>query len=353
MRNFRRIGVLTSGGDSPGMNAVIRAVTRAALEKGVEVMGIYNGYQGMIDDDMKLLSTRDVSNIITRGGTILYTARCLDFKTEEGMAKAIANCRKNSVDGVVAIGGDGTFRGATDLTNRGLPTVGIPGSIDNDITASDYSVGFDTAMNTVIQMVDRLRDTCESHARCDVVEVMGRTAGHIALRAGIAVGSSAICINELPFDEELCMQRLIAEKASGKRNFIVTVAEGNGDFAERLVEKITERTKIETKFARLAHVQRGGSPTLEDRLIGTRMGAKAVDLLMEDKSNVVVCLRGSDIVAYDINYAQTLDRMYKHKLTEKELNAIAPDTRKEMESFCKMRKDNLQALYDLAYRVAR
>ncbi len=353
MEKFRRIGVLTSGGDAPGMNAAIRAIVRAALEMDVEVMGIYNGYQGMIDDDMKLLSQRDVSNIITRGGTILYSARCEEFRYEEGMQKAIANCRKNKIDGVIAIGGDGTFRGATDLSNRGLPTIGVPGSIDNDITASDYSVGFDTAMNTVVQMVDRLRDTCDSHERCDVVEVMGRTAGHIAVRAGIATGASAICINELPFDEERCMQRLIAEKKSGKRSFIVMVAEGNGDYAERLVERIKKATDIDTRFARLAHVQRGGSPTLEDRFVATRMGVKAVDLLLEGKSNLVVCQRGSDIVAYDINYAQTIDRMYKHKLSEEALAAIDPKTREEMEAFCAMRTRDLTELYEIAYRVAR
>ncbi|MCQ2433070.1 MAG: 6-phosphofructokinase [Clostridia bacterium] len=353
MEKFRRIGVLTSGGDAPGMNAAVRAIVRAALDKGVEVMGIYNGYQGMIDDDMKLLSQRDVSNIIARGGTVLYSARCDEFRYEEGMQKAIANCKKNMIDGVIVIGGDGTFRGGTDLSNRGLPTIGVPGSIDNDVTASDSSIGFDTAMNTVVQMVDRLRDTCESHARCDVVEVMGRTAGHIAVRAGIAVGASAVAINEIPFDEEACIQRLIAEKKNGKHSFIVMVAEGNGDFAEQLTKRIEARTGIETRFARLAHVQRGGSPTLEDRFLATRMGCKAVDLLLEGKSNMVVCQRGADIVAYDINYAQTADRMYKKKLTEEQIAALDPTVRKELEDFCKMRADSLEELYNMAYRVAR
>ena len=185
MKTFRRIGVLTSGGDAPGMNAAIRAVTRAALDRGVEVMGVYRGYSGLIDGDIKPLGLRDVSNIINHGGTILYSDRCPEFKTEEGMQKAIATCRAMQIDGIVAIGGDGTFRGATDLTARGIPCIGLPGTIDNDITSTDATIGFDTAMNTVVEMVDRLRDTCESHARCNVVEVMGRDAGDIAIQTGL------------------------------------------------------------------------------------------------------------------------------------------------------------------------
>ncbi len=353
MEKFRRIGVLTSGGDAPGMNAAIRAITRAALDKGVEVMGIYNGYQGMIDDDMKLFSYKDVSNILANGGTTLYSARCDEFRYEEGMQKAIANCRKNKIDGIIAIGGDGTFRGATDLSNRGLPTIGVPGSIDNDVTCSDYCIGFDTAMNTVVQMVDRLRDTCESHARCDVVEVMGREAGHIAVRAGIAVGATAICINELPFDEEVCFARMIEQKKAGKRSFIVIVAEGNGDYAERLTERIEARTGVETRFARLAHVQRGGCPTLEDRLNATRLGCHAVDLLLEGKSNLIVAIRNDEVVSFDINYAQTADRMYKNKLSEEKLAALDPALRAELEAFCEMRRAHLAELYEMANRVVR
>lgn len=352
MEKFRRIGVLTSGGDAPGMNAAIHAITRAALDKGVEVMGIYNGYQGLIDNDMKLLTQNDVSQIIGNGGTFLYSARCDEFRYEEGMQKAIANCRKNKIDGLVVIGGDGTFRGATDLSNRGLSTIGVPGSIDNDVTCSDYSIGFDTAMNTVVQMVDRLRDTCESHARCDVVEVMGREAGHIAVRSGIAVGATAICINELPFDEEECFARMIAQKKLGKRSFIVVVAE-NGDYAERLTERIEARTGVETRFARLAHVQRGGCPTLEDRLTATRLGCHAVDLLLEGKSNLIVAIRNGDVASYDINYAQTADRMYKNKLTPEKIEALDPALRAELEAFCEMRRAHLKELYEMANRVAR
>ncbi len=351
MENFKRIGVLTSGGDAPGMNAGVRAIVRSALAKGVEVMGIHNGYQGMIEDDMKLLSSRDVSNIINRGGTFLYSARCDEFRYEAGMQKAIANCRKNGIDGMIVLGGDGTFRGATDLSNRGIPTIGIPASIDNDITASDYSIGFDTAMNTVLDMTDRLRDTCGSHARCNVVEVMGRNAGHIALRSGIAAGASAIFINEFTGDEERWIKKIINEKESGKRGFLVLVAEGNGDFAERLTERIEERTGIESRFARLGHVQRGGRPSLEDRLVATEMGVRAVDLILEGKSNMVMCKRGNNIIPMDINYAQNIDRMYKKKLTEEQLAALDPAERADMRAFCDMRMAELSELYEMAYRI--
>ena len=353
MEKFRRIGVLTSGGDAPGMNAAVRAVVRTALDKGVEVVGIYGGYKGMIEDDMKVLAPRHVSNIIGRGGTFLYSARCDEFRYEEGMQKAIANCKNRGIDGVIAIGGDGTFRGATDLSNRGLPTIGIPGSIDNDVTATDYCIGFDTAMNTVVEMCDRLRDTCDSHDRCSVVEVMGRNAGHIALRTAVACGASAVCINELPFDEEACFARLIEEKNSGKHCFIVIVAEGNGDYGEQLTKRIEAATGIESRFTRLGHVQRGGRPTLEDRLAASRMGQKAVECLLEGQSNVVVCQRGYDIVTYDINYAQNIDRMYKKKLTDEQLAALDPREREEMEAFCRMREAQIKDLYDLVYEMAR
>ena len=220
MKTFRRIGVLTSGGDAPGMNAAVRAVCRTALTRGVEVMGIYRGYSGLIDGDIKPLNIRDVSNIINKGGTVLYSDRCPEFKTEEGMAKAIATCEKLCIDGVVAIGGDGTFRGATDLTAHGIPCVGIPATIDNDISSTDNSIGYDTAMNTVIELIDKLRDTCESHARCNVVEVMGRDCGQIALRAGIAAGAMAVAVPEVPFDEASVIERIKLAKKKAKRGKI-------------------------------------------------------------------------------------------------------------------------------------
>ena len=345
---FRRIGVLTSGGDAPGMNAAVRAVTRTALAHGVEVMAIYEGYKGLITENMKLFGNRDVSNIINLGGTALYSDRCLEFKTEEGMQKAIDTCRKNQIDGIIAIGGDGTFRGATDLTARGIPTIGIPGTIDNDITSTDYSIGFDTAMNTVIEMVDRLRDTCESHARCNVVEVMGRNAGYIALQTGIALGATAIVVGEVEFDEAAALEKIKECKASGKRNFIVIVAEGVDNYAEGFAKKIQAETGIETKFARLAHVVRGGNPTLRDRLIASQMGEEAVNLLLAGKSNLIVCMRDSKITSIDITYGQMVDRMYKGTLKEGNLDQFTPEQIEDMKAFCKMRADEFEALYKVA-----
>ena len=224
---FKKIGVLTSGGDAPGMNAVIRAVVRAASKAGVSTVGIMEGYQGLMDggkENIIDLSTGDVSNVIAKGGTMLYSARATDFKTEEGMQKALQTIKENEIDGIIAIGGDGTFRGATDLSMRGVHTIGLTGTIDNDITATDYAVGFDTAMNAVLDCVDRLRDTCESHARCIVVEVMGRDAGYIALQTGIATGAIGIVINEVPFDEEAMIQRIIRSKGHGRISFVVVVS---------------------------------------------------------------------------------------------------------------------------------
>ena len=351
MAKFKRIGVLTSGGDAPGMNAAVRAVTRSAIACGVEVMGIYEGYNGLINDEMKLFHERDVSNIISRGGTILYTDRCLEFKTEAGMQKAISVCRKNGIDGIVAIGGDGTFRGATDLTLRGIPCIGIPGTIDNDITSTDYSIGFDTAMNTVIDMVDRLRDTCESHARCNVVEVMGRGAGDIALQTALATGAVAVAVNEIPFDEAYAIEKIKEAKENGKRNVIVIVAEGKENFSETFAKKIQTETGIETKFARLAHVQRGGSPTLRDRVAAAQMGEFAVKELLDGKSNLVICEHESKIVSMDITYALKLDRMYKGSFTEEEAKQFDADTLAKMRAFCDERAKKKKALYDLTYKI--
>ena len=325
---FRKIGVLTSGGDAPGMNAAVRAVTRAALARGVEVMGIYGGYRGMIDDDMIALTAREVSNKITLGGTFLYSDRCLEFKEEAGMQKAIATLKRHEIDGVVAIGGDGTFRGATDLSARGIPTIGIPGTIDNDITASDNTIGFDTAMQTVMENVDRLRDTCESHARCNVVEVMGRGAGDIALNTAIACGAVDVVIPEVKFDEDACIEKIIRLRRAGKRNFIVIVSEGVEDCSERLAKKINTVTKelsekegkpslwVETKFCRLAHVVRGGTPSLSDRILATKMGVRAVDELLAGNSDLIICEKAGQIVTTGIFYSQVLDRMYKGTLKE-------------------------------------
>lgn len=339
MEKFRRIGVLTSGGDAPGMNAAIRAVTRTALAHGVEVMGIYRGYSGLIDGDIHPLTVRDVSNMMNHGGTVLYSDRCPEFKTEEGMQKAISTCRALGIDGIVAIGGDGTFRGATDLTVRGVPCIGLPGTIDNDITSTEYTIGFDTATNTTIELIDRLRDTCESHARCNVVECMGRNAGDIAVYAAVASGATAVVIPEVAFDEEALMHKIHTSRALGKRNFIVVVSEGMGsDFAPALTERIAAKSGVDARFARFAHVVRGGIPTMRDRLLGTRMGEYAVEQLLEGKSNVVICERRNDLVATDIRFALILDRMYKGKLKDGDLAPYSEAEINAMKEVCDRKK---------------
>lgn len=352
MQKFRRIGILTSGGDAPGMNAAIRAAAKAALARGIEVYGILEGYKGLINNNMRLFTRpSDVSNIITRSGTILYTDRCDEFKTEEGMQKAIKVCKENMIDGIIAIGGDGTFRGATDLSKRGIPTIGIPGTIDNDITASDYTIGFDTALNTACQMVDRLRDTCESHARCDVVEVMGRWAGHIALRTGLACGASAIAVKEFPFDEEKALADMIKARENGKRGFIVIVSEGLVGYAEQLAKTIQEKTGIETKFARLAHVQRGGSPTVRDRVTASRMGVVAVDELVKGVSNVVVVQQFDEIITVNIQKALNVDRMFKGKMTDEEYASLSKEDREWMEARCAYVKNKMLHQYNVANEI--
>ena len=349
---FRKIAVLTSGGDAPGMNACVRAITRSAIARGLEVIGVIGGYRGLLYNEMKVLGHNDVSNIVNLGGTFLYTDRCIEFKTEEGMQKAVKCCRDNGIDGIICIGGDGTFRGATDLSNRGIPTIGLTGSIDNDITASDYTIGFDTAMNTVCQMIDRLRDTSESHARCNVVEVMGRDCGEIALRTGIACGAAAVAIPEIPFDEAAAIAKIKELKAGGKRNFIVVVSEGLGKYSEELAKKIEAETGIETKFARLAHVVRGGNPTLRDRLTAAEMGSRAVDLLLEGKSNLVVVERNGELVTCDINYSHIVDRMYKNKLKDGDLAPFSEEDLASMKALCAYRKHEIERLYKLANDLA-
>jgi len=352
MSEIKKIGVLTSGGDAPGMNAAIRAVVRAALASGVEVFGIKRGYSGLIDGDIKPLAIRDVSNIINKGGTIFYSDRCPEMLTEEGKQKAIATCRKLGIDGLVVIGGDGTFRGATELTKRGIPCVGIPGTIDNDVSSTDNTIGYDTAMNTTIELVDKLRDTCESHARCNVVEVMGRDAGDIALNTAIASGATAVAIPEFEFDEEALFEKISTSRKLGKRNFIVIISEGLGsDYAPALATKIQSKTGVETKFARFAHIVRGGNPTLRDRVLATEMGAYAVDMLLSGKSNIVICERAGKIVEADINYALKLDRMYKGKLLVGDLDEFTPDQIEQMERECDARREFMRNLYETQRRV--
>lgn len=353
MKKFRKIGVLTSGGDAPGMNAAVRAVTRTALAHGVEIMGIYRGYSGLIDGDVKPLKVRDVSNILNKGGTMLYSDRCPELLTDAGKNKAIETCERLCIDGIVAIGGDGTFRGAAALTKKGIPCIGIPGTIDNDITSTDSTIGFDTAMNTVMDLIDRLRDTCESHARCNVVEVMGRGAGDIALNTAIASGATAVVIPEIPYsDDEIC-QKIKSAKKAGKRNFIVIVSEGVGsDYAPALAKKIQEFTGIETKFARLAHVVRGGSPTLRDRVLASRMGAFAAEQLLLGKSNLVICERHGDIVATDINFALTADKINKGVIiTQDEISSFSEDEISEMRALIRERQDEIERLYKISEKI--
>ena len=352
MKQFKKIGILTSGGDAPGMNAALRAATRLALSRGVEVVAINRGYSGLIDGDVRPLGVRDVSNIINKGGTILYSDRCPEFKTPEGMQKALDTCARIGIDGVICIGGDGTFRGATDLTAHGIPCIGVPATIDNDIASTDNTIGYDTAKNTVIDIIDKLRDTCESHARCNVVEVMGRGAGDIALETAIAAGASAVVIPEFPYSDESIIKRIQKGKAAGKRNFIVIVSEGVGsEYAPALVKKIEAETGVETKFARLAHIVRGGSPNLRDRVMASRMGAYAVEELLRGNSNLVVCERDNKIVSTDINYALILDRMYKNKLKDGDLDAFTEDEVNSMKATVEAKKAAMLELYSLESKI--
>ena len=320
MNQVKTIGVLTSGGDAPGMNAAIRAVVRAGIGKGMRVLGIRRGYNGLINGDMIEMNLRSVSDILQKGGTILYTARCLEFKEEAGIEKAKQTCVETGLDGVVVIGGDGSFRGARDLSLRGIPCVGIPGTIDNDIASSDYTIGYDTAMNTVVQNVDRLRDTSQSHDRCSVVEVMGRGAGHIAVNTGLACGAIAILIPEIPFDVDRdIVAKIKASQKTGKQHFIVMVAEGVGHSHE-LAKEIEEKTGVESRATVLGHIQRGGSPTLRDRVVASEMGYYAVELLEKGIGNRVVVTKDDKVTDYDI-----LEALSMKKSVDMNLLKIAQD----------------------------
>lgn len=310
---IKKIGVLTSGGDAPGMNAAVRAVVRTALSKGMEVYGIRRGYVGLISGDIFQMDERSVSDIIHRGGTVLYTARCPEFRTEEGVEKARAKCEEIGIEGLVVIGGDGSFRGAADLSAKGVLCVGIPGTIDNDIACTDYTIGFDTAMNTAMEMVDKLRDTSQSHDRCSVVEVMGRGAGHIAVNTGIACGATDIITKEVPYDINKIAKVMLEKKSKGKQHFVVIVAEGIGH-SQEIATMLQEKTHIETRATILGHVQRGGNPTLRDRVEATRMGYYAVELLEQGIGNRVVGIKDSKLVDYDIQEALQMSKPYDEKL---------------------------------------
>lgn len=306
---MKTIGVLTSGGDAPGMNAAIRAVVRTAVASGLKVKGIRRGYNGLIEGEVFDMDARDVSDIMHRGGTFLYTARSPKFKTEEGVQEAVDNCKKFGIEGIVVIGGDGSYRGARDLSLKGIPCVGIPGTIDNDISSTDYTIGFDTAMNTAVEMTDRIRDTSQSHERCSVIEVMGRNAGHLALQCGIAVGATAILVPEIKMSIDDVIAKIKKVQATGKKHFIVMVAEGVGG-VEEIAKKIQAETGIDSRASVLGHVQRGGNPTLRDRVVATQMGYYAVKLLEKGIGNRVVALKDNDIVDYDIYEALNMKKPF-------------------------------------------
>ncbi len=357
MAVFRKIGILTSGGDAPGMNSCVKAVVNKALSMGIEVVGVVGGYAGLINGDLIPLSHNNVTNLVGLGGTFLYSSRCPEFKTEEGISKAVATCRANHIDALVCIGGDGTFRGATDMTFHGVPSIGLPGTIDNDITATDYTIGLDTSINTTVQMIDCLRDTCESHERLNVVEVMGRNCGQIALYAAIASGAVAVAIPEVPFDEAAAIEKIRALRQSGKRGMIVVVSEGmfNPDgtpYAETLAERIEAQTGVETKFARFAHIVRGGKPTMRDRTTAAEMGVKAVELLVEGKSNVVMCELDGDVKPVDIAFALIADRMYKNKLKDGDLDNFTAEQIEDMKALSAKRVAEVQRLYKVASDVS-
>jgi len=312
---MKTIGVLTSGGDAPGMNAAVRSVVRTAVSLGMKVKGVRRGYNGLIEGDIFDLDVRSVSDIIHRGGTVLYTARSPMFKTEEGMAAAMENCKKHGIEGIVVIGGDGSYRGARDLSLRGIPCIGIPATIDNDISSTEYAIGFDTAMNTAMDMVDKIRDTAQSHDRCSVVEVMGRHAGFLALQCGIAVGATAILVPEEAFNLEDVIDKIKDSQKTGKKHFIIVVAEGVGG-VEEISKDIESATGIETRATILGHVQRGGRPTVRDRVYATRFGYAAVQLLNEGIGNRVVGMRHGIIENYDIYEALNMKKPFDVEMFE-------------------------------------
>lgn len=299
---MKRIAVLTSGGDAPGMNPAIRAVVRKGIYEGLEVVGIYNGYQGLIEGKMEPMTLGFVGDIIQRGGTKLYSARCPEFRTEEGQKKALEQLKKHEIDGLVVIGGDGSYRGSMVLTKHGIPCVGVPGTIDNDIPGTDYTLGFDTALNTVVEAIDKIRDTATSHERTFIIEVMGRDAGDIAVWAGLAGGAETILIPEVDESMESIVKRLNSGSERGKKHSIIIVAEGvmsGTDFAE----KLKEYTDIDTRVSVLGHIQRGGTPSGRDRVMASLFGAKAVEVLLQNKGGRAIGLRRNEVVDYDMQEA--------------------------------------------------
>ena len=310
----KSIAVLTSGGDAPGMNAAVRAVVRTGLNFGMKVYGVMRGYNGLLTGDLKEMNMRSVSDIMQHGGTALYTARSPEFNTPAGVEKAANMCREKGIEGVVVIGGAGSFRGARDLTNAGINCIGVPGTIDNDIACTDYTIGYDTALNTAMEMIDRIRDTTESHDRCSVVEVMGRRCGDIALNTGVAVGALTTLVPEIPYDfHRDVLDRIRLAQSTGKRHYIIVVAEGVGN-TEELAQRIQRHTGIETRATILGHVQRGGAPTLRDRVVASRMGYHAAELLFNGIGNRVVAMKGEQIVRFGITEALNMPRAFDEKM---------------------------------------
>ena len=297
----RRIGVLTSGGDAPGMNAAIRAVVRTAMHLGIECIGIRRGYHGLISGDFVKLDFESVSDISRRGGTMLYSARSREFMTEEGLEKALSTCKLLGLDALVGIGGDGTFKGLLSLAKKGISVVGIPATIDNDIDCSSYTIGYDTACNTALELIDRLRDTMKSHERCSVVEVMGRNAGYLAMYVGLAVGATAVLVPEHPIDfERDVIEKIRQARFKGFTHYMIVVAEGAGSAAD-IAKKIKDAIDLDPRVTVLGHIQRGGVPTGRDRVNATKMGYTAVELLLQGKTNRIVCTREGGISDVDID----------------------------------------------------
>ena len=315
-KEIKTIGVLTSGGDAPGMNAAIRAVVRKACAAGKNVKGIRRGYQGLLEEDIIDMSRHSVSDIVDKGGTILFTARCSEFRTEEGQKKGAEICRKHGIDGLVVIGGDGSYAGAQKLAGLGINTVGVPGTIDLDIACTEYTIGFDTAVNTAMQAIDKVRDTSTSHERCSIIEVMGRNAGYIALWCGIANGAEDILIPEkYDYDEQKIINHIISNRKRGKKHHIIINAEGIGH-STSMARRIEAATGVETRATILGYMQRGGSPTCRDRVYATMMGSMAVDLLCAGKSNRVVGFKHGEFCDFDIDDALAMQKNISNYMIE-------------------------------------
>ncbi|MBQ7793409.1 MAG: 6-phosphofructokinase [Clostridia bacterium] len=317
-KEIRKIGVLTSGGDAPGMNAAIRAIVRTACYHNLEVMGVVRGYNGLINGELIPMNARSVSETLQKGGTILQTARCREFKEAAGVQRAYDTAKTYGLDGLIVIGGDGSFRGARDLTRIGLPTIAMPGTIDNDIGCSEYTVGYDTCLNTVIEAVDKIRDTSSSHERCSVIEVMGRDAGYIAINAGIACGAEVVLVPEKEYKFDADVLRVVLEgKTRGRKHSIIIVAEGvKGMSVLEMAKEIENKTGIETRATILGHIQRGGSPSARDRVNASLMGSKCVELLLEGKSNRVVVMKDGQIVDIDIEEGLKMKKAIPEEMFE-------------------------------------